>query len=97
MFQVMIGRSSTSQDRAGGQRRSSYKLKSVSNDSGSRKKRAPREQYPMDTVDLVAQESVERILPPNRIRKTLEVDVDHHDDGHPSGSLGGSTRKFGEV
>ena len=42
-------------------------------------KRAVKEQYPTDTVDLVAQGSVERILQPNQIRKTLDVRVDHHD------------------
>lgn len=85
----MVDRSATSQGR------SSYKLKSLSEDSGSRKKKAPREQYPTDTIDLVAQESVERVLPSNQIRKTLEVEVDHHDEQDRSESLGRPT--FGRV
>ena len=93
----MRGRSATSQGRSGGQRRSSYKLKSAAEDPSFHKKRGPREQYPTDTIDLVAQESVERILPPNRIRKTLEVNVDHRDEEYQSGSLPGSTYRGGEV
>ena len=72
-------------------------LHSVSGDSSGRKKKAPREQYPTDTIDLVAPESSERILPPNCIRKTREVDVDHHGEEQRSTNLGGPSHEFGEV
>lgn len=72
-------------------------LHSVSGDSSGRKKNAPRERYPTDTIDLVAPESAERILPPNRIRQTWEVDVNHHREEQQSMNLGGPSHIFGEV
>ena len=93
----MTDRLSSDHGRSSSQRRSSFKLKSISDGSGSRQKRAPREQYPTDTIDLVGRESVERILPPNRIRKTLEVNVNHPDVENQSASLGGSRSNIGYV
>ena len=69
----------------------------MSGTSSGRKKKAPRELYPTDTIDLVAPDSVERILPPNRIRKTWEVNVNHHSEEQGSRSVGGPTHEFGEV
>ena len=94
----MIGRSVTSQEHVNDRRRSSYKLKSLTDSASSRKKKGPREPYPTDTIDLVGKESEERILPSNRIQKTLEVNVNHHTDEGPSaGSLGLARSNFGEV
>ncbi|KAL8824345.1 MAG: hypothetical protein Q9191_005114 [Dirinaria sp. TL-2023a] len=97
IFQVLAGHPVITPRRFGGQRRSSYKLGSVSGDSGSRRKRGPpREQYPTDTIDLVREESAERILPSNRIRKTMDVDVHHHEGDQP-GNMAASLHKVGEV
>jgi len=100
VFLVMMGRSATSQGYSDGQRERNYKLKSVSKDSSSRAKKTPKEVYPTDTVDLVAQESVERILPFNRIRKTFDVNIDRRDrrEGErPPGSEAESMYRFGDV
>ncbi|MCJ1389800.1 hypothetical protein MMC18_002657 [Xylographa bjoerkii] len=92
VFQIIMGRSATGQGRSEGLRQSSYKLNSVSKVSRNGK-RGPKEQYPLDTVDLVRQESVERILPPNRIRKTFDVNVSsvsHQDAQLETGRTGAS-------
>jgi len=60
-------------------------------------KKAPREQYPTDTVDLVGPESVEWILPPNQIRNTFDVQVDHHDGEQRDEEQGVGGYKIGEV
>ena len=96
IFQVVFDRSAISQGGSDNQRRSRYRLTSMSERLTNGKK-APREQYPTDTIDLVGPQSEERILPPNRIRKTLEVNVNRQDEEHASGSLGGPTYNFGEV
>ena len=93
----MIGRSAIAQGHAGDQRQSSYKLRSLTDSGSSRKKKGPREPYPTDTIDLVGKESEERILPPNRIRKTLDVNVNHHEEERSSVSPGVPANHFGEV
>lgn len=100
-----MGRSATNAKGSGGQRGSSYRLQQVSKDSANRQKKGPKEPYPTDTIDLVrpesiresVPESVEHILPPNRIRRTYEVEINHHDDESRSRSLTESPRGFDSV
>lgn len=93
----MVGGSASSQGNSGDRKQSSYKLKSLSELSSSRKKKGPKELYPTDTIDLVGQGSVERILPPARIQKKVEVDISRHDQTPWSESLGAPMDQFGEV
>lgn len=101
VFLLLMGRSATNAKRSGGQRGSSYRLQDVSKDSAGRQKKGPKEPYPTDTIDLVrpesVPESVEHILPPNRIRRTYEVEINHHEDESRSRSLTESPRGFDSV
>ena len=93
----MIGRSAIGQGHAANQRRSRNKLRFLTDSGSSRKKNGPREPYPTDTIDLVGKESEECILPPNRIRKTMDVNINHDNEEHSSGKPGVPTNNFGEV
>ena len=62
----------------GMQKQSPYKLSSISKGSNrpSNKKR-PKDQFGTDTLDLIRDDdSVQRVLPPNSIRKTCDINVD---------------------
>ena len=77
IFLVATGRSLTGGS-DGMQKRSNYKLSSISKGSnrpGNRKR--PKDQFGIDTQNLVRDDdSVQMILPPNSIRKTYDVNVD---------------------
>ncbi|MCJ1483641.1 hypothetical protein MMC06_003809 [Schaereria dolodes] len=64
---VMTGRSNLSD------RKNQYRLSSVSKDSS----KVTKEPFPTDSVDIVGTESVEQILPPSRIRRTMDVTVNY--------------------
>lgn len=79
-------------------RKGGYKLDSLSKDAGGRFRRGPREQYPTDTIDIIghANRSVERILPPDQIRKTVDVNISH-DDHRDEKATGTYLHRFAEV
>lgn len=58
-----------------------YRLSSSIKNSKGRVK----DPFGTDTIDLVQHEDLENALPPNRIRRTFDVSVDHdsQDDGQP--------------
>ncbi|KAL6721939.1 hypothetical protein ACLMJK_001044 [Lecanora helva] len=65
VFQLFINRDTSSRNR---HNKNSHKLESLSD----RCKRGPSDPY---STTITSEESVERILPPNRIRMTYDVDV----------------------
>ncbi len=86
IFHVIIGRSlmgSSSARSNKKQKGSNYKLSNISKMgqgiSRSSDRKRPKDQFGLDTIDLVRDDnSVERILPPpNRIQKTCDIRVEH--------------------
>lgn len=97
VYQLVLGRITNSRDSSGAQRRSSYKLNPAPLGPSSRQRRIPKDQYLTDTIDLVGKKSEdqERILPPGRIRRTLDVSVNHHsEEDDQLGGLQCSTHHF---
>ena len=79
VFLFVTGRSPTEQGPSAGysnNRRSNYKLHSISKDSRSRRGNTdPKSAYATDTIDLVHEDSLERDVPVGGIRRTYDVEV----------------------